>query len=244
MDFESLDDAGASSSSISATPPPMRSLDEFLESAYASRPRSGSVLVEVCKLSRFYIVFFALGLANSGDSAEMGCTNYSESFWSVVLLYSIIFSNSLLFYSVLSSETFQRDILANGEDVDFASKGAAIASAHFLGMLFSGLISGVLADIYGRRATLLFGLCANSIFGLCAAASRNAVELAILRFGTGLAVGAVIAGVVTLSAEMAPPSRRGRFMTLVASCYTLGFLYTAAWAVVIFRGDDASGSWR
>ena len=149
---------------------------------------------------------------------------------------------SLSISSVLSSRTFQDEILKNGDDVDFASRGAAIASAHFLGMLISGLISGVLADIYGRRSTLLFGLCANSIFGLCAAASRSAVELAILRFFTGIAVGAVIAGVVTLSAEIAPPSRRGRFMTLVASCYTLGFLYTAAWAVVIFRGDE--GSWR
>ncbi|EJK48705.1 hypothetical protein THAOC_32475 [Thalassiosira oceanica] len=223
--FEPLEphsSAGAStsetSSSSSATPQPImtpttRSLDEFLESVYASRPRFG--------ISKLYyaIIFFALGLANSGDSAEMGCTNY-----------------------ILSSKTFQDDILKNGDDVDFANRGAAIAGAHFLGMLISGLISGVLADIYGRRSTLLVGLCANSIFGLAAAASRNAVELAILRFFTGIAVGAVIAGVVTLSAEIAPPSRRGRFMTLVASCYTLGFLYTAAWAVVIFRGDE--GSWR
>jgi MFS family permease len=52
----------------------------------------------------------------------------------------------------------------------------------------------------------------------------------------------VIAGVVTLSAEISPPSCRGRFMTLVASCYTLGFLYTSLWALVIFQAG--SGSWR
>jgi MFS family permease len=52
----------------------------------------------------------------------------------------------------------------------------------------------------------------------------------------------VISGVVTLSAEISPPSRRGRFMTLVASCYTLGFLYTAFWALLLFR--TGSGNWR
>ena len=31
-------------------------------------------------------------------------------------------------------------------------------------------------------------------------------------------------------------------MTIVASCYTLGFLYTSLWALVIFQSD--SGSWR
>ncbi len=51
-----------------------------------------------------------------------------------------------------------------------------------------------------------------------------------------------IAGVVTLSAEISPPSSRGRFMTVVASCYTLGFLYTSFWALIIFQGG--SGSWR
>jgi MFS family permease len=52
----------------------------------------------------------------------------------------------------------------------------------------------------------------------------------------------VIAGVVTLSAEISPPSCRGRFMTLVASCYTLGFLYTSLSALVIFQAGG--GSWR
>ena len=37
-------------------------------------------------------------------------------------------------------------------------------------------------------------------------------------------------------------------MTLVASCYTLGFLYTALWALLIFKmsddGSSGSGSWR
>jgi len=127
--------------------------------------------------------------------------------------------------------------------VDFAKRGAAIASAHFGGMLVSGLLSGVLADVWGRRSTLLLGLTCNTIVGTLSAMARNATELCLLRFTCGLGLGMVISGVVTLSAEISPPSRRGRFMTLVASCYTLGFLYISLWAVIVFKGSG-SGNWR
>lgn len=209
------------------TPP--RSIDDYLDSAYncPSRANNG-ILYDIIQHWRYYIIFLALGIANSGDSAEMGCTNY-----------------------ILSSTSFQHDILGSdmedgaedGEEIDFAKRGAAIAGAHFAGMLISGLLSGILADIKGRRTTLLLGLICNSVVGVLAAASRNATELCILRFLCGVGLGMVIAGVVTLSAEISPPSKRGRFMTLVASCYTLGFLYTAFWAMVIFQ-RTGSGSWR
>ena len=207
------------------TPP--RSIDDYFDSAYhhnnTSRIHNG-MLLDILQHWRYYIIFLALGIANSGDSAEMGCTNY-----------------------ILSSVNFQNDILRGdteeGEEIDFAKRGAAIAGAHFAGMLISGLLSGILADIWGRRSTLLLGLLNNSIVGCLSALARNATELCILRFLCGVGLGMVIAGVVTLTAEISPPSKRGRFMTLVASCYTLGFLYTAFTALIIFR-VSGSGNWR
>lgn len=168
-------------------------------------------------------MFFALGLANSGDSAEMGCTG-----------------------SILASSKFQHDILqgnSDTEEADFARRGAAIAGAHLAGMLISGLLAGVLADVWGRRSTLLLGLACNSLVGVASSMSGNATELFFLRFACGLGVGLVISGVVTLSAEISPPSKRGRFMSIVASCYTLGYLYISFWALVIFRATG-SGNWR
>ena len=204
-----------------------RSIDDYLDSAYqhtfTSRAQNG-ILFDILQHWRYYIIFLALGIANTGDSAEMGVTNY-----------------------ILSSSKFQHDILNAGEEgdgeADFAQRGAAIAGAHFAGMLISGLLSGVLADIWGRRSTLLLGLTCNTAVGVLSALSRNATELCILRFLCGIGLGMVIAGVVTLSAEISPPSKRGRFMTLVASCYTLGFLYTAFTALLIFPASG-SGSWR
>ena len=114
-------------------------------------------------------MFFALGLANSGDSAEMGSTG-----------------------SILASSQFQHDILRNSDtgSADFARRGAAITGAHFGGMLISGLFSGVLADVWGRRSTLLLGLACNSLIGVSSSMARTATELVFLRFCTGLSVGA------------------------------------------------------
>jgi MFS family permease len=222
--------------------PSPRSIDEYLDSAYHhsnTHPfttqnndprhhcllRFGSFLLpsqffdNLFANWRYYIIFLALGIANSGDSSEMGCTSY-----------------------ILSSTTFQHEILMKGGEDLVGQRSAMIAGAHFAGMLASGLLAGIVADIRGRRYTLLLGLLNNSIVGILSSLIQNALQLCILRFITGVGLGFVIAGVVTLSAEISPPCRRGRYMTLVASCYTLGYLYTALWAILIFH--LGSGNWR
>lgn len=62
-----------------------RSIDNYLEKAYSIS--SGSRLQHIIDRWRYYVIFLALGIANSGDSAEMGCMNF-----------------------LLSSEGFQRDV--------------------------------------------------------------------------------------------------------------------------------------
>ena len=191
-----------------------RSIDDVLEHAYSTSNLSS--------LLRFYIIFFALGLANSGDASEMGCMG-----------------------SIMASSQFQQDILQNSLDsgADFAKRGAAITGAHLLGMMISGLVAGVLADIWGRRSTLLLGLSCNAIVGIASALTRTAAELISLRFICGLGIGLVIGGVVALSAEIAPPSKRGQFMSIVGACYVIGNLYISFLAVMIFQ-SSGSGNWR
>lgn len=66
-----------------------RSIDDYLETAYKSSSISfnNSRIRQIAERWRYYIIFLALGIANSGDSAEMGCTNF-----------------------LLSSERFQQDV--------------------------------------------------------------------------------------------------------------------------------------
>ncbi len=137
----------------------------------------------------------------------------------------------------MASSRFQHDILRGGLD------SSAIAGAHLAGMLISGLLSGVLADVCGRRSTLLLGLACNSLIGVASALARTATELIIFRFACGLGLGLVISGVVTLSAEISPPSKRGRFMAIVGSCYTLGSIHISFWGLIIFQ-SSGSGNWR
>jgi hypothetical protein len=194
---------------------PPRSIDDYLDYAY----RRGD-----CVGLSYRVIFLALGMANSGDSAEISCTNYA-----------------------LSSPSFRRDILVGG---DFAMRGSAIAGAHFAGMFLSGLLAGPLVDACGRRSTILLGLTSNSVAGVLSSCVITASQLVVLRFATGLGLGMVIGGVVALAAELCPPSSRGRYMTLVSSCYTLGFLYSSFWALLIFRGEEEDdggsgyGYWR
>ena len=66
-----------------------RSIDDYLETAYknSSIPLNNSRIRHIVERWRYYIIFVALGIGNSGDSAEMGCTNF-----------------------LLSSERFQQDV--------------------------------------------------------------------------------------------------------------------------------------
>ncbi|KAL7551344.1 hypothetical protein ACHAWF_015744 [Thalassiosira exigua] len=209
-----------------------RSIDDFLESVYSNNStasdRCGGVLYDIFRDWRYYIIFLALGTANSGDSTEMSCIKY-----------------------ILSSYQFQQDILRvdavddeSGEgEIDFAGKGAAVASTHFAGMLISCFLSGVLADVWGRRPTLQLGVVVNAVVGLFSAGARNSSQFCLMRFICGIGLGMVAVNIVTLTAEISPPSKRGRFITLVMSCFILGSLYTGLAALVIFRASG-SGNWR
>ncbi len=174
----------------------------------------------------------------------MGCTSY--------ILSSVSFQREILMKSVgngngndgsdYNDDDDDGEIDHDSNVVVVGQRSAMIAGAHFAGMLASGLLAGIVADIRGRRYTLLLGLLNNCIVGILSSLVQTSFQLCILRFSTGVGLGFVIAGVVTLSAEISPPCRRGRYMTLVASCYTLGYLYTSLWAILIFH--VGSGNWR
>lgn len=68
-----------------------------------------------------------------------------------------------------------------------ASWQAGLLSANiFLGMLIGGYIWGGLADITGRRMTLIVSLFVNSVFAFVSAFSPNFYFLLVLRFISGV----------------------------------------------------------
>jgi len=189
-----------------------RSLDEFYNVAYehaTARSRWN-----------YYLMFLALGVANSGDATEISCMNY-----------------------ILSHPLFKEEIImADGRTEDYARRGAAIASSIFAGMLIGGILTGSYGDRWGRRPTLLSGLFVNAISGLSSSVAQTATMMGACRFSAGLGIGAVLSSLITLAGELSPSARRGRLITAVGGFWTLGSVFIAFLAYVLFGRNDYS--WR
>jgi benzoate transport len=109
-----------------------------------------------------------------------------------------------------------------------------------LGLLFStglvgtavgGFALSPIADIWGRRTAILINLGLMSIGMMFSAMADSVVMLSVLRFCTGLGVGAMAGCVGTLAFEYCPLKTRALGLGLVVIGYTVGTLlggYVAA----------------
>lgn len=198
-----------------------RSIDEFYNEAYEQGTSNGRF--------QYWLLFLALGIANSGDATEIGCMNY-----------------------ILSHPLFKEEILANrsgnvvgvGEVIeeDYGGRGAAIASSIFAGMLIGGIVTGAYGDKLGRRPTLLAGLFLNAISGISSSMAPTAAIICLCRFSAGLGIGAVLASLITLASELSPSAHRGWYITVIAGFWTMGSVFIAMLAYVLFGRNDYS--WR
>jgi AAHS family 4-hydroxybenzoate transporter-like MFS transporter len=116
---------------------------------------------------------------------------------------------------------FVASALAKKFDVPIAAFGP-IFGAGTLGLALGALILPPFADRFGRKyqivlATLLFG-----VFSLATAWVTSFGALALLRFLTGIGVGAAVPNLVPLTAEYAPKRMRALLITVVTSSWPMG----------------------
>ena len=169
---------------------------------------------------QFWLIFLSLGIANSGDATEIGCMNY-----------------------ILSHPLFKEEILQKGTlEANYGSRGAAIASSIFAGMLIGGIVTGAYGDKVGRRPTLLAGLFLNCFSGIAASLAPSAVIMCACRFFAGLGIGAVLSSLITLASELSPSKHRGWYITIVGGFWTLGSVFIALLAFILFGRNNYS--WR
>ncbi|MDF0605581.1 MFS transporter [Neisseriaceae bacterium TC5R-5] len=105
--------------------------------------------------------------------------------------------------------------------LDKASLGPVFGAGLF-GLLLGSLIFSVLSDKIGRRpvliaATLFFGVCM-----LITPLSRTLQQLMIIRFITGLGLGAIMPNAMALCGEFSPQRRRIFIMMLISCGFTVG----------------------
>ena len=118
-----------------------------------------------------------------------------------------------------------------------------LGTATLAGMLIGSLVTGVLADRFGRRQLLLADFV---LFGLTSAASALAPDFGVLaasRLLTGVAIGMDFSVVFPYVAEQVPTERRGRTMAWIMWAANFGTLGAYGLGAVFLHADAVDG-WR
>ena len=102
------------------------------------------------------------------------------------------------------------------------SEMGPIFGAASFGLALGALVAGPYADRFGRKKILLISIVCFAVFSLLSTYARTPLEMAVLRFLTGLGLGAVMPNTVTLVAEYMPERRRSLLITVMYSGFNIG----------------------
>jgi AAHS family benzoate transporter-like MFS transporter len=143
----------------------------------------------------------------------------------------------LVVYGAVVS-TFLKDPSQLGE-VTPAMAGT-LGSYALLGMMFGALLAGAFGDILGRRKVMLIAYAWFSVGMFITALTSTTTTFGVMRFLTGLGIGALIATTATLVTEIAPPGKKNLCSAITYSGVPLGSLLGALLAILVL---DSIG-WR
>ncbi|MBV9644359.1 MAG: MFS transporter [Verrucomicrobia bacterium] len=114
---------------------------------------------------------------------------------------------------------------------------APVLSAALFGLAFGALLAGPLSDRLGRRLLLIISVLIFAIACFCSAFSVSLPQLTLLRFVTGLGLGAAMPNAVTMMSEYCPDGRRATLVNLMFCGFPLGAAFggfLAAWMIPQF----------
>ena len=109
----------------------------------------------------------------------------------------------------------------------------ALGSYALVGVLVGALLAGSVGDLIGRRKVMLFAYAWFSLGMGLTALTHSTTLFGLLRFATGLGVGALVATTGALVAEYAPAGRKNLYIAIVYSGVPLGSLLAAGLAMVL-----------
>ncbi|KAF2012422.1 monosaccharide transporter [Aaosphaeria arxii CBS 175.79] len=124
-----------------------------------------------------------------------------------------------------------------------SSKQSLIVSILSAGTFFGSLMAGDLADLFGRRTTIIAG-CSLLSVGVVLQVASTAYNLLVAgRLIAGLGVGFVSAIIILYMSEIAPKKVRGMIVSGYQFCITVGILL-ASCVVYATQNMDNSASYR
>lgn len=111
---------------------------------------------------------------------------------------------------------------------------APVLSAALFGLAAGALSAGPLADKFGRRAVLIVSVLVFGAGSLASAFAHSLDGLTVLRFVTGLGLGAAMPNAVTLTSEYCPDKQRAMLTNAMFCGFPLGAAFggfLAAWMI-------------
>src|SRR3954453_20791373 len=116
----------------------------------------------------------------------------------------------------------------------------ALGSYALIGVLVGALLAGTVGDILGRRKVMLAAYAWFSVGMGVTALTHTTATFGLMRFITGLGVGALVATTGALVSEYAPPGKKNLVNAITYSGVPIGSLLAALLAIILL---DAIG-WR
>jgi len=102
------------------------------------------------------------------------------------------------------------------------AQNAWLSSVIFMGMLVGDYCWGTLADIIGRRSTMIISLGINGLAGLLSALAPNYGIFLTLRFISGIGIGGSLAIIITYASEFISAKWRGKYLGFLSVFWTIG----------------------
>ncbi|MBU9376187.1 MFS transporter [Burkholderia multivorans] len=109
-----------------------------------------------------------------------------------------------------------------------------VMSGGLLGLAFGALTAGPMSDRFGRKTVMVGAVLFFGIWSVASAFATGVASLTVLRFLTGIGLGASMPNAATLMAEYAPPRRRALMVTAVFCGFTFGAAgggFVSAWLI-------------
>ncbi|WP_420175682.1 MFS transporter [Luteococcus sp. OSA5] len=163
----------------------------------------------------------------------------ATSLWVVLIsAIAIIFDG----YDLVIYGTVVPSFLADPSHIGPVSPELAgqLGSYALFGVLVGALSCGAVTDVIGRRKVMLLAIAWFSVGMAATAMAHSATVFGILRFVTGIGVGALVATAGAIVAEFAPPNRRQLFNAIVYCGVPAGGVMASLFAMLL----HSSIGWR
>ena len=125
-----------------------------------------------------------------------------------------------------------------------ATSAGLIGAVAPIGAIIGAFSFGYFLDKFGRKKIMILNMGLLSIFTLLTAFSPNVETLVILRFLTGICIGADYPASATYMSEMLPEKTKGRFMLCAFAFISLGALISALFGYFLLKEMPHNYTWH